>query len=217
MCKCKKNLMLHTTGWAPHVQLCDITQMHFIVTYWIHKSVRGRESALCQGGADTFQCTGSLYWDVHMAVSWHGSGLILIVSCIILTWKWPCPSKDSVSCFWYLALSWWRYQGRVECLASLRHWSRVIVMVPGLILTWIWPYFYIDESKVHCFAFMLKWPYPDIHPASWLWYLTRRFITWCHPHVTLALLKTCMKYFPGEFHVSIMLAFILMESSITLA
>ena len=65
----------------------------------------------------------------HMAVSWHGSGLILIVSCIILTWQWPCPSKDSVSCLWYLAASWWRHQGRVECLASLRHWSRLIVMV----------------------------------------------------------------------------------------
>ena len=167
MCKCKKNLMLHTIGWAPHVQLCDIAQMHFIVTYWIHKSVRGRESALCQGGVATFQCTGSLYCDVHMAVSWHGSGLILIVFCIILTWKWPCPSKDSVSCFWYQALFWWRHQGRVECLASLRHWSRLIVMVPGLILTWIWPYFDIDESKVHCFAFMLKCPYPDIDPAPW--------------------------------------------------
>ena len=176
MCKWKKNLMLHTIGWAPHVQLCDIAQMNFIFTYWIHKSVRGRVSALCQGGAATFQCTGSLYCDVHMAVSWHGSGLILIVSCIILTWKWPCPSKDSVSCFRYLALSWWRHQGRVECLASSRHWSRLIIIVPGLILTWIWSYFDIDESKVHCFAclfgvvlswhlssFMVMVPYQKIY------------------------------------------------------
>ena len=90
-------------------------------------------------------------------------------------------------------------------------------MVPGLIVTWIWPYFDIDESKVHYFAFMLKLPYHDIDPAAWLWYLTRGFITWSYPHVTLALWKTWMKYFPDGFHVSIMLAYILMESSITLA
>ena len=101
------------------MQLCDIAQMNFIFTYWIHKSVRGRVSALCQGGAATFQCTGSLYCDVHMAVSLHGSGLVLarILSHASDIWPyrdgdikeelsvWPHRDIDLDSLLWYLVLS----------------------------------------------------------------------------------------------------------------
>ena len=75
-----------------------------------------------------------------MALSWYGSGLFLIVSCLIRRWKWPYPSKDPVSGLSYLALAWLRHPGRVERLASLQHWSRLIPVLPGLIPRWKWPH-----------------------------------------------------------------------------
>ena len=131
----------------------------------------------CNIDLDSFLC--------YLALSWHGSGLIWIVSCLILTWKWPYPNTDPVSGFRYLAFSWFETSRQLSYLyVQVTFFMRCTGQpqkLPALTYMWKLPYNTMDlahifivsdpiltcpwqQCKVPGLIVMCKLPYSDMDP-----------------------------------------------------